>query len=138
MGDATVAAWLPAPTDQVPATLAKLQVSGLELTDDGHDLGAAFPDGRVAVYLNPAVTLRTGKAAAQVSHAAQLVFQSSTGQGREAWARAGAPVTVTTPTPQVWDELLTRAQISITDAGFTEIAPGTRTCVAVHPFATLP
>ena len=52
--------------------MARLQVGGLTL----EDLRRCPTAADVVVHLNPHAEMTTGKAAAQVGHAAQLVLQS--------------------------------------------------------------
>ena len=135
VGDAEVRAYLPVPVDQVPAQVKKLQVSGLDLADEGHEPGAVFPESRVVILVNPDVPMSTGKLAAQVAHAAQLIYESTPASMDESkkgqWIADGAPVTVATPSRSGWESSLT-SPVRIIDAGFTEIPPGTVTCTAQH------
>lgn len=151
VGDAFVAALLPHPVGQAPAAVAKLQVSGLELSDptppgatssltravvgdDTADSAAVQLAPWLDIVLSPHTQISTGKACAQVGHAAQVALMRCDRDRVLAWAEAEFPLTVRTPEPSEWAEL-TVAQHSdvvlIRDAGFTEIAPGTLTCAAV-------
>ena len=51
------------------------------------------------------------------------------------WAAAGYPCAVREATPARWRELLARVEngsaVAVTDAGFTEVAPGSVTVVAL-------
>ena len=80
------------------------------------------------LFLNPRVVLTTGKAAAQVGHAAQLVLQSIPADRAAEWVAAGAPVRVVPADEDEWDRLLTTAPVVVTDGGFTEVAPGPPPC----------
>lgn len=70
VGVAEVRALLPGPVDEVPRIVSRLQIGGTDLEPD--DPGPP-PDGAVAIWLNPAVPMTVGKAAAQVGHASMLV-----------------------------------------------------------------
>lgn len=129
-----VAVHVPGPIDEVDPEIARLQVGGLTL-EDTEPLDR--PDADVHLFLNPRVVLTTGKAAAQVGHAAQLVLQSIAPEKADAWLAAGAPVQLVPATEAEWDRLLTTAPVVVTDGGFTEVAPGTTTVVATHPWASL-
>ena len=43
---------------------------------------------------------------------------------------------VRTATPGQWQELLRSGLPVVQDAGFTEVAPGSRTVIAAHPLLT--
>ena len=126
-----VAVHVPGPVDEVDPEIARLQVGGLNLEDtEPVDL----PDAYVRLFLNPHVDLTTGKAAAQVGHAAQLVLQSIPVDRGDAWVAAGAPVQLVPTDEASWDHLLATAPVVVTDGGFTEVAPGTVTVLATHPW----
>ncbi len=125
---AQVRVFLPGPMDEVPDTLAKLQLTGSEPPDEGSP-AAVHPDG-VTVYVTPEVSMTVGKTAAQCGHAAQLAWRVMTPERREAWSGAGFPVRVEQPDRAAWAQLADEAPVSVTDAGFTEIAPGTVTTLA--------
>ena len=151
---ASVRAFVPGPTDQVPAALAKLQVSGLDLAADAGDAGDARDAGdaavnaveaadrrddevtppphalAVSIALTPHVRLTTGKAAAQCAHAAQLAARRLDPERLHAWVDAGSPVHLTFPDEAAWADLVRCAPVRVTDAGFTEIPPGTDTTLA--------
>ena len=125
-----VAVHVPGPVDEVHPEVARLQVGGLVLEDE--PAVEAAPDG-VRMLLNPRVAMTTGKAAAQVGHAAQLVLQSLPPDEAAAWIAAGAPVEVSTGDDPGWDELAATAPVVVADGGFTEVEPGTVTVVVPSP-----
>jgi hypothetical protein len=129
---AEVLALPPGPTDQLPPELAKLQVGGLDLPDPGRrDQVRPAPDWPgVVVALTPLVELGTGKAAAAAGHAAQLAALRMDAERSERWAAAGDEVLVEHPGRDRWAALVARAPVEVIDAGFTVVAPGTRTAVA--------
>ncbi|MGN6330460.1 MAG: peptidyl-tRNA hydrolase [Motilibacteraceae bacterium] len=143
---AQVRALLPHPVAAPPAEVGKLQVSGLELTDERPDDHPATP-GRPAPNLssalrivpNPAVTMTTGKAAAQAGHAAQLALTYAPSETVLGWWQAGCPLQVGTATEAEWREAFHREDpaapdhgdvVVVRDGGFTEVAPGTATVLA--------
>jgi peptidyl-tRNA hydrolase len=54
-------------------------------------------------------------------------------QARKEWEATGFELAVRTATPDHWQTLLTTNLPVVQDAGFTEIAPGSRTVIADHP-----
>jgi len=132
--DVDVAVHVPGPVDEVDPEIARLQVGGLVL----HDVDPVdVPDADVSLLLNPHLELTTGKAAAQVAHAAQLVLQSVPAVHAAVWVATGAQVRVMVAGEGGWDHLLATAPVVVTDGGFTEVAPGTITVVATHPWERL-
>jgi peptidyl-tRNA hydrolase len=129
--DVEVTVHVPGPIDEVDPEVARLQVGGLTLQDTEP---IDTPGADVRLFLNPHVALTTGKAAAQVGHAAQLVLESIPPERATAWVAAGAPVQVEVADPAVWEHLLATAPVVVTDGGFTEVAPGTTTVLATHPW----
>jgi peptidyl-tRNA hydrolase len=117
---AQVRAFVPGPVTEVPPEVARLQVGGTDL--DREDEPKPPPEPPYAlITLNPAVTMTSGKAAAQCGHAAQLLL------------RAAGPWTglrVRVARPAGWRRAVAEADVSVRDGGFTEVAPGTMTAVA--------
>ncbi len=122
-----VAVHVPGPVDEVDPEISRLQVGGLTLEDDGPGDPV---EGGARLWLNPHVTLTTGKAAAQVGHAAQLVLESLPPERAAAWVAAGAPVEVGVADQAEWAGLVETMPVVVTDGGFTEIPRGTVTVVA--------
>lgn len=127
VGEAQARALLPGPVDAVPKVVSRLQIGGTDLEPDAP--GPPPPDLPV-IYVNAALEMTVGKAAAQVGHASML-FGAAFGVpdgGRFAVREAG---------PGAWTRLVTAADagdaVAVRDAGFTEVAPGTTTCIAVPP-----
>lgn len=121
IGSAEARALLPGPVDDVPREVSRLQIGGTELEPD--DPGAAPPD-RPLIALNPHVAMSLGKAAAQVGHASMILAAV------RGWT-SPAPFAVRTAGRDEWDELLALPDVvRVRDAGFTEVDPGTVTCVA--------
>lgn len=131
---AQVRALVPGPIDQVPAEVARLQVAGLDLREHEAEPDRCEPctpePGPLyaAIALNPEVAMSTGKAAAQCGHAAHLLLRRSAGPDVAAWTAAGLPVRLVSGLP--WPERVRRSTVTVRDAGFTEVAPGTLTTVA--------
>ncbi|MEV5612634.1 aminoacyl-tRNA hydrolase [Streptomyces sp. NPDC052225] len=132
-GGAEVRVFPPVPLDGWPKDLARLQVSGTDLTDPEPP---AAPDPAAPVlWLNPDLDMTAGKAMAQAGHGAQLAWWELSDAERKEWREAGFPLSVRTAGRARW-EPLTRAGLPVVrDAGFTEIAPGSCTVVAEGPSA---
>ncbi|GLF97804.1 peptidyl-tRNA hydrolase [Streptomyces yaizuensis] len=128
--DAEVRVFPPVPLDGWPKDLAKLQVSGTDLTDPEPPPPPA-PDTPV-LWFNPSVPMSAGKAMAQAGHAAQLAWWELPDATRERWSAAGFPLSVRTAAADAWSGLTMSGLPVVRDAGFTEIAPGTCTVVADH------
>lgn len=129
---AAVAVLLPTPAAAPPAAVAKLQVSGLELDTAATDR-PVLDSRSLRVFLAPQVTMSTGKASAQVGHAAQLALLTLPRKDVLAFLAAGAPIRVDVARPSAWAALTApgRHDVAVVaDAGFTEVAPGTVTCLA--------
>ena len=147
---AEVRVYPPVPLDGWPKELVKLQVSGLELTDEPQ--GVPHPNPQVSgtelddpeqptapdallpvLWFNPEVPMSTGKSMAQAGHGAQLAWWALSDADRAAWRDSGFALAVRTATPERWSALTASGLPMVRDAGFTEIAPGSCTVVADHP-----
>ncbi|MBC3761922.1 hypothetical protein ACUN7V_03450 [Quadrisphaera oryzae] len=139
-GSAQVRAFAPHPRDDAPTVLRDLQVGGLELTDPDpplrdHGQSATRPPRQpvLTVRLAPGVAMSTGKAVAQVGHAAQLALERLDRAAVAAWL-AGAEPDVATGLAVVVVQgapvLPASRRVDVRDAGYTEVAPGTVTVSA--------
>jgi peptidyl-tRNA hydrolase len=128
VGTAQVRAFVPCLVSELPKELSRLQVSGIELTDEQKPEPS---NGGPTLWLTPEVTMTTGKAMAQVGHATMLLAAATPPEKLEAWAEADFPVVVRTAAKQEWAELTERDDtVVVRDAGFTEVDPGTITVLA--------
>lgn len=123
VGAAQARALLPGPVDDVPKAVSRLQIGGTDLPDDQP---GRPPPGVPVIWVNGALSMTLGKAAAQVGHASML----------DAAARgltAVPPYAVRNAAPAAWARLCDAADrgeaVAVRDAGFTEVAPGTITTI---------
>ncbi|MBN9644125.1 aminoacyl-tRNA hydrolase [Corynebacterium mendelii] len=143
-GTARARAFLPCPIPRTPKNISRLQISGTDLpcADDisylttrnlipgqpGHD------STRPVVYINASLGMTAGKAAAQASHGSMMLAAAATPEQIVRWAATGFALDV----KEVGEELFTAASrlhraCTIVDTGYTEIAPGSVTAVALWP-----
>jgi peptidyl-tRNA hydrolase, PTH2 family len=103
------------------------------------------PDGstKMVLIVRGELRLTPGKAAVQVAHAAVLLVlqaQKRRGTALQRWLKEGQKkIAVVAPTLSEMVERRTQASrlgiatVWVEDAGFTEVAPGTRTCLGLGP-----
>jgi peptidyl-tRNA hydrolase len=130
-GTAQVRVFPPVPVDDWPPDLAKLQVSGTELSDT--EPPPAPPPGLPVLWLNPDLEMTAGKAMAQAGHAAQLTWWRLPGAARAGWRDADFALAVRTAPAARWAALTASGLPVVRDAGYTEVEPGARTVIADHP-----
>lgn len=135
--EAQVRVFPPVALDAWPKDLARLQVSGTELTDPPPEPGGepvGEPDPSLPVlWLSPGLRMSAGKAMAQTGHAAQLAWWELSDEDRDAWRDADFALSVRTADSARWRELTDAGLPLVRDAGFTEVAPGSSTVIADHP-----
>jgi peptidyl-tRNA hydrolase len=134
-GLAEVRALVPGLVSESPREVSRLQIAGTDLPPD--EPGEPVP-GLPVVWLNPAVELTVGKAAAQVGHATMIMAAALPAARLAQWRADGLRCAVRVATPQGWRAVLDaaaggRSTVLVRDAGFTEVAPGTVTCAAHWP-----
>jgi peptidyl-tRNA hydrolase len=129
---AEVRVFPPVPLDGWPKDLARLQVSGTDLTDT-EPPAPVEPGSEPVLWLNPELEMTAGKAMAQVGHAAQLAWWRLSDAQRKRWADDGFRLAVRVAGRGEWAALVESGRPVVRDAGFTEIAPGSCTVVADVP-----
>jgi len=98
---------------------------------------------KMVLVLRGELRLTAGKSAVQAAHAAVMLVlaqQKRKGDSLEQWLRAGQKkIAVVSPTLDDMVQRQVRASragipsVWVDDAGFTEVPPGTRTCLGLGP-----
>ncbi len=98
---------------------------------------------KMVLVLRGELRLTAGKAAVQAAHAAVLLVRRAESHAvaeLEAWlAEGGKKVALEVPTLEEMEALQRKARAAgipsvwVEDAGFTEVPPGTRTCLGLGP-----
>jgi len=127
-------AFVPAPVDEVPGPVAKLQIQSSELEEPERvaevPAGSTTGSPRLQLAVTPEVEMSWGKRAAQCAHAAHRAWMRADPDRQRAWTEAGRPLTIVYPKLELWTRLVEEADVRIRDGGFTEIPAGTQTTVA--------
>ncbi|WP_327120308.1 peptidyl-tRNA hydrolase [Nocardia sp. NBC_01730] len=129
-------ALVPEPVSQVDPRIKRLQIGGTDLDHD--DPGP--PDPKLPVlWVNTALGMTLGKAAAQVGHASMLLAGALTAEHAWRWSERGFHCSVREADAERWMTLVGRVAdgtaVAVRDAGFTEVAPGSMTVIAVPALA---
>jgi peptidyl-tRNA hydrolase len=92
---------------------------------------------RMRYVIRPGVMRTAGKAMAQAGHAAQMSVEEHGNEHQErfdAWREAGRPGELTTAGDEEWERLKDDPEaVTVSDAGHTQVAPGTETVIALVP-----
>ncbi len=125
-------AFVPGPVGAIDPRIRKLQIGGTDLEHD--EPGPPDPDLPV-LWVNSALRMSVGKAAAQVGHASMLLAGAMPVEAAAAWVEREFRCAVRDADPRQWSELVARVSagraVAVRDAGFTEVAPGSMTVIAV-------
>lgn len=132
---AEVRAFPPVRMSAVPPLLSRLQVAGLQVAEPADPAESRHrrpPPGfaGLVVAMSPHAEMSPGKAAAQTGHAAHIAWNQLDRGTQADWAAAGFPLVIIHPDPARWAAFVAGTSAVVTDAGFTEVAPGTRTAAA--------
>lgn len=106
--------------------------------------GRPGPDEyKMVLVIRGELRLTAGKAAVQAAHAAVLLVERARSKGDrrlEAWLRQGQKkIALAVPALETMEEIERKARglgvptVWVEDAGFTEVPPGTRTCLGLGP-----
>ncbi|WP_227983487.1 aminoacyl-tRNA hydrolase [Nocardia spumae] len=131
-------ALVPGPVGAIDPRIRKLQIGGTDLEHD--EPGPPDPQSPV-LWVNSALGMTVGKAAAQVGHASMLLAGALTVEEAFIWAGRGFRCAVRDADPAQWARLCALVSrgdgastvAAVRDAGFTEVAPGSMTVIAVAP-----
>ncbi|OZC89701.1 peptidyl-tRNA hydrolase [Rhodococcus sp. 06-418-1B] len=131
VGGAHARAFVPGRVGDLDPRVKRLQIGGTDVAPD--DAGAPTP-GVPVLWIDPALEMTVGKAAAQVGHASMLLAGAMTPEQCQDWAHTGFACSVRDADEQQWRRaraLVEAGQaVAVRDAGFTEVAPGSMTVVA--------
>ncbi|MDO3645798.1 aminoacyl-tRNA hydrolase [Nocardia mangyaensis] len=127
-------AFVPGPIGATDPRIRKLQIGGTDLAHD--DPGPPDPELPV-LWVNAALEMSVGKAAAQVGHASMLLAGMLPVAAVAAWADREFRCAVRDADERQWAQLSAEVAagraVAVRDAGFTEVAPGSMTVIAVAP-----
>ncbi|MGW4633320.1 peptidyl-tRNA hydrolase [Nocardia sp. NPDC004415] len=125
-------AFVPGPVGEIDPRVRRLQIGGTDLEHD--EPGPADPTLPV-LWVNAALEMSVGKAAAQVGHASMLLAGALPLDTVEDWAARELRCAVRDADPERWARLTAEVAagraVAVRDAGFTEVAPGSMTVIAV-------
>lgn len=125
-------AFVPGPVGEVDPRIRRLQIGGTDLEHD--DPGPADPELPV-LWVDSRLGMTLGKAAAQVGHASMLLAGALTAEQALHWAEQEFRCSVREADARQWkelaDEVARGTAVAVRDAGFTEVAPGSMTVIAV-------
>ncbi|WP_162802075.1 peptidyl-tRNA hydrolase [Ornithinimicrobium murale] len=128
VGEAAAAALVPVTYFEMDRYVRKLQVTGLELPRCGSEDVAT--EGGPTILVNTDLGMSTGKSAAQVAHGLFAWLLSLDEDARTDWLYGGRRFDLAEVAAA---ELATSPELSIHDAGLTEIAPGSATVKVLEP-----
>ncbi|MGV8873504.1 MAG: peptidyl-tRNA hydrolase, partial [Rhodococcus sp. (in: high G+C Gram-positive bacteria)] len=141
IGGASARAFVPGRVGDLDPRIKRLQIGGTDVPNDDvpnddvpNDDEPSPPAGPV-LWVDAALSMTVGKAAAQVGHASMLLAGAMSVEECRRWASAGYRCSVRSADPQQWaralDEVRAGRAVAVRDAGFTEVAPGSMTVIAV-------
>lgn len=141
-------AFTPCPVTETPGPVNRLQIEGVDLeVEDGQE-DVLADDRRPVIYVDASLGMTVGKAAAQVAHGSMLLAAEMTPDQAIVWAADGFPLHVCEVGRERFAEVRAQAEAVtgdsassveststvaavVQDAGYTEVAPGSVTVVAL-------
>lgn len=123
-------AFAPSAVQDVDPLLRKLQISGTDLEDDepGPPLNSV-----PVIYIDASLGMSAGKAAAQAGHGSMLLAGDMDVDEARGWAERDYTLSVREVPRDVFERACTHPQaVTVTDAGYTEVAPNTVTVCALR------
>lgn len=131
---ASARALVPGRVGDLDPRIKKLQIGG---TDLEHDEPGPPPTGVPVLWIDSRLEMTVGKAAAQVGHASMLLAAALDPEDARVWAEDDFRLAVRDAGPEMWERLVALVKagraVAVRDAGFTEVAPGSMTVIAVPP-----
>lgn len=131
VGGASARALVPGRVGDLDPRIKRLQIGGTDVPSDELSVSAPGP----VLWVDASLSMTVGKAAAQVGHASMLLAGAMSVDECREWASAGYPCSVRPADPRQWaralDEVRVGRGVAVRDAGFTEVAPGSTTVIAV-------
>lgn len=129
VGSAQARACMPSPVHRTDPLLAKLQIGGTDLPAE--ELPATDP-AKALIAVDASLGMSVGKAAAQVGHGSMLLAADMSLAAVSQWARTGFALQVRELPSAEFQRLAAHPQaVVVQDAGYTEVAPGSVTVVAL-------
>lgn len=129
-GDNIVRVFPPMPRDARLKALARLQVYSATAEELAERPERRGHPRAVTIVVNDDVPQSVGKLVAQVGHAAMFAVER---YASDAWREAGYPFAVLHASGEAWAEFRSWECAVVTDAGLTEVAGGSETCLALPP-----
>lgn len=128
-GTAMARAFIPSAVGEVPHAISKLQIRGTDLQlEDDVPGDAEIP----TIAVDASLDMTAGKAAAQAGHGSMLLAAAMSGEAAAAWAADGFPLQVREVPRELFLKLAAEpGAVAVQDSGFTEVAPGSTTVVAL-------
>lgn len=129
-----VRAFVPSAVSEVPKPISKLQVKGTDVPPS-----APSPDDATlpTLYINADLHMSAGKAAAQAGHGSMLLAAAMTVESVREWEGRGYLVNIReVAAAELARHAAAHGAVVVRDAGYTEVAPGSLTVVAVPAPAT--
>jgi peptidyl-tRNA hydrolase len=141
-------AFMPCPVTETPGPVNRLQIEGVDLEIEDGQEDVLADDRRPVIYVDASLGMTVGKAAAQVAHGSMLLAAEMTPDQAIVWAADGFPLHVCEVGRERFAEVRAQAEAVtgdsassveststvaavVQDAGYTEVAPGSVTVVAL-------